>query len=97
MILASKVTLCYGLFTNRDRTTTVVNVEGDALGAGILHHINQKEMKKQQEEKEKQQQELEEVRVESVANVQAEEEISPLVTRETKALGSTPEAIESVL
>ncbi|KAI4813023.1 hypothetical protein KUCAC02_024377, partial [Chaenocephalus aceratus] len=32
-----------------DRTTTVVNVEGDALGAGILHHINQQEIKKQQE------------------------------------------------
>uniref|UniRef100_G1NXU1 Amino acid transporter n=1 Tax=Myotis lucifugus TaxID=59463 RepID=G1NXU1_MYOLU len=29
-----------------DRTTTVVNVEGDALGAGILHHLNQKAMKK---------------------------------------------------
>lgn len=97
MILVSKVTLCYDLFANRDRTTTVVNVEGDALGAGILHHINQLEMKKHQEEKEKQQQALEEVRVESVANVQAEEEISPLVTHETKASGSTPEAIESVL
>lgn len=91
----NKVTLCYGLFAYRDRTTTVVNVEGDALGAGILHHINQQEMKKQQEEQ--QQQELAEVRVEAVANVQAEEETSPLVTHQTKALGATPEAIESVL
>lgn len=69
-------------------------MEGDALGAGILHHINQQEMKKQQEE---QQQELAEVRVEAVANVQAEEETSPLVTHQTKVLGATPEAIESVL
>uniref|UniRef100_A0A3B4FFT0 Amino acid transporter n=1 Tax=Pundamilia nyererei TaxID=303518 RepID=A0A3B4FFT0_9CICH len=60
-----------------DRTTTVVNVEGDALGAGILHHINQLEMKKHQQEGE-----LSEVRVEAVANVQAEEETSPLVTQE---------------
>lgn len=77
----------------RDRTTTVVNVEGDALGAGILHHINQQEMKKQQE----QQGELAEVRVEAVANVQAEEETSPLVTHQAKALEAMPEAIESVL
>uniref|UniRef100_A0A8C4DPZ9 Amino acid transporter n=1 Tax=Dicentrarchus labrax TaxID=13489 RepID=A0A8C4DPZ9_DICLA len=78
-----------------DRTTTVVNVEGDALGAGILHHINQQEMKKQQEQQ--QDGELAEIRVEAVANVQAEEETSPLVMHQTKALGSTPEAIESVL
>uniref|UniRef100_A0A3Q3WCA6 Amino acid transporter n=1 Tax=Mola mola TaxID=94237 RepID=A0A3Q3WCA6_MOLML len=79
-----------------DRTTTVVNVEGDALGAGILHHINQQEMKKQQE-KEEQLQELAEVQVEAVANAQAQEETSPLVMHQNKALGSTPEAIESVL
>lgn len=81
------------LFVCRDRTTTVVNVEGDALGAGILHHINQQELRKQVE----QQQELAEVRVEAVANVQAEGETSPLVTHQTKTLGATPEAIESVL
>ncbi len=77
----------------------MVNVEGDALGAGILHHINQQEMKKQQEQQQQQQQEgeLAEVRVEVVANVQAEEETSPLVTHQTKAVGATPEAIESVL
>lgn len=79
----------------RDRTTTVVNVEGDALGAGILHHINQQEMKKQQEQL--QDKELSEVRVEAVANVQAEEETSPLVTHQTKASAAMPEAIESVL
>lgn len=78
---------------NRDRTTTVVNVEGDALGAGILHHINQLEMKKQ----EKEQQELDEVHVEAVANVQAEGETSPLVTHQSKDSGATPEAVESVL
>lgn len=77
----------------RDRTTTVVNVEGDALGAGILHHINQQETKQQQQQEE----ELAEVRVEAVANIQAEEETSPLVNHQTKALGATPEAIESVL
>lgn len=78
-----------------DRTTTVVNVEGDALGAGILHHINQQEMKKEKEQQ--QDGELAEVRVEAVANVQAEEETSPLVMHQTKALAATPEAIESVL
>lgn len=75
----------------------MVNVEGDALGAGILHYINQQEVKKKQQVEEQQQQELEEVRVEAVANVQAEGETSPLVTHQTKALGATPEAIESVL
>lgn len=85
----------------RDRTTTVVNVEGDALGAGILHHINQEELKKQQQQQQPGGEELEaelaEVRVEAVANSQAEEETSPLVTHQAKALGVTPEAIESVL
>ncbi|KAK5881976.1 hypothetical protein CesoFtcFv8_020612 [Champsocephalus esox] len=79
-----------------DRTTTVVNVEGDALGAGILHHINQQEIKKQQE-RQQQDGELAEVRVESVANAQAEEETSPLVAHQTKASAAMPEAIESVL
>ncbi|XP_068424252.1 neutral amino acid transporter A [Clinocottus analis] len=80
-----------------DRTTTVVNVEGDALGAGILHHINQQEMKKQQEQQQQQDEELAEIRVEAVANVLAEEETSPLVTHQTKASAAMPEAIESVL
>lgn len=84
----------------------MVNVEGDALGAGILHHINQQELKKQEalqqqqqggEGLEAEQEELMEVRVEAVANSQAEEETSPLVTHKAKALGATPEAIESVL
>ncbi|XP_068597809.1 neutral amino acid transporter A [Brachionichthys hirsutus] len=78
-----------------DRTTTVVNVEGDALGAGILHHINQQEMKKRQQQQ--QEEELVDVQVEAVANVQEEEETSALVTRQTAASGATPEAIESVL
>lgn len=72
-------------------------MEGDALGAGILHHINQLEMKKQQEKQQQQQQELDEVRVEAVANVQAEGETSPLVTHQSKDSGAIPEAIESVL
>ena len=91
-----RVLMCVCVF--RDRTTTVVNVEGDALGAGILHHINQQEMKKQHLGEE-----LAEVLVEAVANTQADEETSPLVTHQT--LGSagdqspreTAEAIESVL
>ncbi|XP_066534649.1 neutral amino acid transporter A [Hoplias malabaricus] len=66
-----------------DRTTTVVNVEGDALGAGILHHINEKELKKQRHlEGLQEEQELAEVRVEVVANIRAEEETSPLVTHQ---------------
>lgn len=69
-----------------DRTTTVVNVEGDALGAGILNHINEKELKKQKElEGPQEEQELMEVKVEAVANVQAEEETSPLVTHQNQA------------
>ncbi|XP_076689115.1 neutral amino acid transporter A isoform X2 [Callospermophilus lateralis] len=77
-----------------DRTTTVVNVEGDALGAGILHHLNQKAMKKGE-------QELSEVKVEAVANSKSEEETSPLVTHQNPVgpVASAPEleSKESVL
>ncbi|XP_043459451.1 LOW QUALITY PROTEIN: neutral amino acid transporter A [Prionailurus bengalensis] len=77
-----------------DRTTTVVNVEGDALGAGILHHLNQKVMKKEE-------QELSEVKVEAVPNCKSEEETSPLVTHQNPAgpAASAPEleSKESVL
>lgn len=67
-------------FHFRDRTTTVVNVEGDALGAGILHHINEQEIKKQkQHDSQQEETELMEVKVEAVANIQAEKESSPLV------------------
>ncbi|KPP58306.1 neutral amino acid transporter A-like [Scleropages formosus] len=80
-----------------DRTTTVVNVEGDALGAGILHHINQKEMERRGAE-------LAEARVEAAADAPAKKtETSPLVTRKkadalmaTGGLGSR-EDVESVL
>lgn len=80
----------------------MVNVEGDALGAGILHHINQQEMKKQQQQQQQQDEmdkggELSEVRVETVANIQAQEETSPLVMHKTNASEAVPEAIESVL
>uniref|UniRef100_A0A673SUH1 Amino acid transporter n=1 Tax=Suricata suricatta TaxID=37032 RepID=A0A673SUH1_SURSU len=61
-----------------DRTTTVVNVEGDAVGAGILHHLNQKAMKKGE-------QELSEVKVEAIPNCKSEEETSPLVTHRNPA------------
>ncbi|KAL2773982.1 neutral amino acid transporter A isoform 2 precursor [Daubentonia madagascariensis] len=77
-----------------DRTTTVVNVEGDALGAGILHHLNQKAMKKGE-------QELSEVKVEAIPNYKSEEETSPLVTHQNPAVpaASAPEleSKESVL
>lgn len=77
-----------------DRTTTVVNVEGDALGAGILHHLNQKASKKGG-------QELSEVKVEAVPNSKSEEETSPLVTHQNPAgpVASAPEleSKESVL
>ncbi|XP_008145766.2 neutral amino acid transporter A [Eptesicus fuscus] len=63
-----------------DRTTTVVNVEGDALGAGILHHLNQKAVRKGA-------QELSEVKVEATPNCKSEEETSPLVTHQNPAGG----------
>lgn len=65
-------------FPTRDRTTTVVNVEGDALGAGILHHLNQKAVKRGE-------QVLSEVKVEAVPNCKSEEETSPLVTHQNRA------------
>uniref|UniRef100_H3B1K3 Amino acid transporter n=2 Tax=Latimeria chalumnae TaxID=7897 RepID=H3B1K3_LATCH len=71
-----------------DRTTTVVNVEGDAFGAGILHHINQKEMRK------KQLPELKEVNVEAVPNIRSEEETSPLVTHKNQA--TSPSVVENL-
>lgn len=70
-----------------DRTTTVVNVEGDALGAGILHHLNQKAMKKGV-------QELSEVKVEAIPNCKSEEETSPLVTHQNPAGGPAAIAVE---
>nr|XP_019573619.1 PREDICTED: neutral amino acid transporter A [Rhinolophus sinicus] len=77
-----------------DRTTTVVNVEGDALGAGILHYLNQKAVKKEE-------QELSEVKVEAIPNCKSEEETSPLVTHQNPAgpAASAPEleSKESVL
>ncbi|XP_035255096.1 neutral amino acid transporter A-like [Anguilla anguilla] len=64
-----------------DRMSTVVNVEGDALGAGILHHINQQDLKKQKQQQREEEEELTEVRVEAMANTrEEEEETSPLVT-----------------
>ncbi|XP_030302488.1 neutral amino acid transporter A [Calypte anna] len=77
-----------------DRTTTVVNVEGDALGAGILNYLNEKEKKGKE-------QELKEVNVEAVANSKSEGETSPLVTHKNPVSNTTstadPESKESVL
>ncbi|NWU97246.1 SATT protein, partial [Upupa epops] len=77
-----------------DRTTTVVNVEGDALGAGILNYLNEKANKEKE-------QELKEVNIETVAN-KSEEETSPLVTHKnpvsnTPSTAVDPESKESVL
>ncbi|KAM4694096.1 neutral amino acid transporter A [Discoglossus pictus] len=77
-----------------DRTTTVVNVEGDALGAGILHYLNQKDIAKNKHE-------LNNVYVEAVPNCKSEEETSPLVTHRDQASNpqsiTVPESKESVL
>uniref|UniRef100_A0A8C5T5J8 Amino acid transporter n=1 Tax=Malurus cyaneus samueli TaxID=2593467 RepID=A0A8C5T5J8_9PASS len=78
-----------------DRTTTVVNVEGDALGAGILNYLNEKDKDKGKE------QELKEVTVEAVANNKSEAETSPLVTHKNPVSNTSstadPESKESVL
>ncbi|XP_078505542.1 neutral amino acid transporter A [Lissotriton helveticus] len=77
-----------------DRTTTVVNVEGDALGAGILHYLNQKEMARNQSE-------LTEVQTEAVPNSRSEAETSPLVTHRNPGFSlpspADPDNKESVL
>ncbi|XP_064173758.1 neutral amino acid transporter A isoform X1 [Anguilla rostrata] len=81
-----------------DRTTTVVNVEGDALGAGILHHINEQGMKKRKRQlDEEEEDELAEVRVEAVANLQAEQETSPLVVRQNQDVNVSPGANEDTV
>lgn len=71
-----------------------MNVEGDALGAGILHHINEQEMKKQKQQHQQEEQELQEVKVEVVANVLAEEETSPLVTHQKRGDDSSRETLD---
>ncbi|XP_062427408.1 neutral amino acid transporter A isoform X1 [Rhea pennata] len=77
-----------------DRTTTVVNVEGDALGAGILNYLNEKAKKEKE-------QELKEVSVEAVPNSKCEGETAPLVTHKNQLSNTTstadPESKESVL
>ncbi|NWR32048.1 SATT protein, partial [Tachuris rubrigastra] len=77
-----------------DRTTTVVNVEGDALGAGILNYLNEKDKKIRE-------QELKEVTVEAIANNKSETETSPLVTHKNPVSNTSstadPESKESVL
>nr|XP_056712784.1 neutral amino acid transporter A [Euleptes europaea] len=72
-----------------DRTTTVVNVEGDAFGAGILHYLNQKETKEKEPE-------LSEVYVEAVPNCKAEAETSPLVMHKDQALSTPPPSLADV-
>ncbi|XP_059504290.1 neutral amino acid transporter A isoform X1 [Stegostoma tigrinum] len=77
-----------------DRSCTVVNVEGDALGAGILHYTCLSELEPVKAE-------LTGVKVEAVANPNSEEETSPLVTY-AKQLSTPrntidPEPKESIL
>lgn len=71
-----------------------MNVEGDALGAGILNYLNEKANKEKE-------QELKEVNVEAVANSKAEGETSPLVTHKNQVSNTSspadPESKESVL
>lgn len=94
--LKTKSLLLWFLFLifTRDRTTTVVNVEGDALGAGILNYLNEKDKKERE-------QELKEVTVEAVANSKSEAETSPLVTHKNPVSNTSstadPESKESVL
>ncbi|XP_070789179.1 neutral amino acid transporter A isoform X2 [Pituophis catenifer annectens] len=66
-----------------DRTTTVVNVEGDAFGAGILDYLNPKEMKEKDTE-------LSDVHVEAIPNIKADGETSPLVTHKVQAVTPPP-------
>ncbi|XP_078086542.1 neutral amino acid transporter A [Mustelus asterias] len=77
-----------------DRTCTVVNVEGDALGAAILHYTSLKELDAGKME-------LTDVKVDAVANPGTEEETSPLVIDSTQlpppAHNSDPEPKESTL
>ncbi|XP_059842129.1 neutral amino acid transporter A isoform X1 [Hypanus sabinus] len=62
-----------------DRSCTVVNVEGDALGAGILHYTSLKELDTGKSD-------LTDVKVEAVANPSSENETSPLVSYTEKPL-----------
>ncbi|KAM3853385.1 neutral amino acid transporter A isoform 2-T2 [Vipera latastei] len=66
-----------------DRTTTVVNVEGDAFGAGILDFLNPKETKEKFTE-------LSDVRVDAIPNTKADGETSPLVTHKIQAVTPPP-------
>ncbi|XP_043552624.1 neutral amino acid transporter A [Chiloscyllium plagiosum] len=70
-----------------DRSCTVVNVEGDALGAGILHYTCLSELDPVKPE-------LTDVKVEAVANPSSEEETSPLVSY-TKQLSTPANTIDS--
>ncbi|XP_059806930.1 neutral amino acid transporter B(0)-like [Hypanus sabinus] len=62
-----------------DRTCTVLNVEGDAFGAGLLQSYADKEMTK-----EPQGEELTEVKTDGVAAVKSDEEGSPLIKKDVK-------------
>ncbi|XP_069787843.1 neutral amino acid transporter A isoform X1 [Narcine bancroftii] len=77
-----------------DRTCTVVNVEGDALGAGILHYTSLKELDTEKTDPM-------ELKVEAVANPSSENEACPLVSYTEKTPSpfshADPEAKESQL
>lgn len=65
-------------------------MEGDALGAGILHHINEKATKRAEQQAGGQ--ELLEVKVEVVANVRGMDEASPLVTQQNPGPAGTADS-----
>uniref|UniRef100_A0A670Y7R8 Amino acid transporter n=1 Tax=Pseudonaja textilis TaxID=8673 RepID=A0A670Y7R8_PSETE len=72
-----------------DRTTTVVNVEGDAFGAGILDYLNPKETKEKDTE-------LSDVHVEAIPNTKADEETSPLVTHKVQDCTPPPSSSQDL-
>ncbi|XP_051899983.1 neutral amino acid transporter B(0) [Pristis pectinata] len=62
-----------------DRTCTVLNVEGDAFGAGLLQFYADKE-----KTKECQAEELKEVKTEAVSAAKSDEEGAPLIKKDVK-------------
>eukprot|EP00061_Rhincodon_typus_P014923 g42310.t1 len=61
-----------------DRTCTVLNVEGDAFGAGLLQSFSDRQKSGQQVE------ELTEVKIEAVIQEKSEEEKSPLMKKDAR-------------
>lgn len=75
----------------RDRTCTIINVEGDAFGAGLLQHFTDKNSKKEEVE-------LSEVRFEEAENP-TKPEHSPLLEKRAEVViaGSRDTEQESIM